>query len=195
MAVDIFAEIAQNSKKIFPTSSLADFSQSIPKMSDLLRAELSYRIRTQAPKDWAEFTALWIAFNAIYGGEPDRRERSRVMASIRRHFNQTAARRVLRDSRADVAQILAIPPGNLLLNVWDSKFRAATQRLTAMYRNQSERSVGRLAAVAGILYQIRCNLMHGSKDPNVPRDRMLITASVSVLRHMLPELENAAGAL
>jgi len=136
-----------------------------------------------------------MAFNAIYGGEPDRRERSRVMAAVRRQFNQTAAKRVLRASKADIDKILKIPPANLLLNVLDPKFRAATHRLTAMYRNKGETAVGRLSAVAGILYQIRCNLMHGSKDPNIPRDKILVSASVVVLAHMLPELEKAAGVI
>jgi hypothetical protein len=163
-------------------------------MSDLLRAQLAQRIRTQTPKDWGDFSALWMAFNAIYGGEPDRRERSRVMASVRRHFNETAARRVLRACSSEVDQILAIPPANLLLNLWDPRFRAATQRLTAMYRNKGESAVGRLAAVSGILYQIRCNLVHGSKDPNNQRDTMLVTASVTVLKRMLPELERIVGA-
>jgi hypothetical protein len=135
-----------------------------------------------------------MAFNAIYGGEPDRRERSRVMASVRRQFNETAAKRVLRASRTHVDQILTIPPANLLLNVWDPRFRAASQRLTAMYRNKGESAAGRLAAVAGILYQIRCNLMHGSKDPNNQRDTLLVSASVAILRHMLPELERIIGA-
>lgn len=39
--------------------------------SNILRAELAYRIRTAAPADWNEFSNLWMAFNAIYGGEPE----------------------------------------------------------------------------------------------------------------------------
>ena len=162
-------------------------------MSKLLRAELAYRIRTGSPIDWQAFTAHWMAFNAIYGGEPDARERSRVMASIRRSLSETAARRVLRASTASIDKILAVPPGNLLLNVWNPKFRAVSQRCAAMYRDRSETAVGRLAAVAGVLYQVRCNLLHGSKDPQVTRDRMLVTESVAILRELLPELEAVAG--
>ena len=56
--------------------------------SPALRAELSYRIRTRAPAEWSEFSALWMAFNSLYGGEPDQRERSRVMACIRKCLSE-----------------------------------------------------------------------------------------------------------
>jgi len=163
----------------------------MPDPSAALRAHLSFRIRTVAPKDWSEFSQLWMAFNALYGGEPDRRERARVMASIRRNFSDRAALRVLRAVTKSVDRILEIPPADLRLNRWNPKFRAASQRCAALYRNKSESSVGRLAAVAGVLYQIRCNLLHGGKDPRNERDRMLVRESVSVLRALVPALEAA----
>ena len=160
-------------------------------VSNALRAELSYRIRTLAPAEWNEFSNLWTAFNAIYGGEPDQRERARVVASIRGNMNERQALRVLRSVTKSVDRILEVPPGNMMLNRWDPKFRAASQRYAAMYRNKSESAIGRLAAVAAILYQIRCNLIHGSKDPNLERDRMLVKESLLVLRTLLPNLEAA----
>jgi hypothetical protein len=156
-----------------------------------LRAELSFRIRMGAPHDWGKFSELWMAFNAMYGGETDTRERSRVMSCIRRNMSERAAVRVLRRSTKSVGRILAIPPANLLLNRWDPKFRAASQRCAALYRNKDETGVGRLAGVAGLLYQVRCNLLHGSKDPRNERDRMLVTESLTVLNALLPELEAA----
>lgn len=154
-----------------------------------LRAELSFRIRMGAPRDWGKFSELWMAFNAMYGGETDARERSRVMSCVRRNMSERAALRVLRKSTKSVDQILAIPPANLLLNRWDPKFRAASQRCAALYRNKKETAVGRLAGVVGVLYQIRCNLLHGSKDPSSERDQMLVKESLVVLDALLPELE------
>ena len=165
--------------------------------SPSLQAELSYRIRTSAPKEWNEFAALWMAFNSVYGGETDSRERARVMSCIRRNFTDRAALRVLRAATKPVDRILEIPPGNMLLNRWDPKFRAASQRSAALYRNKGETAVGRLAAVGGVLYQVRCNLIHGNKDPNKDRDRMLVRESVAILEALLPELEKslAGGAV
>ena len=159
--------------------------------SAALRAELSYRIRTEAPTEWTEFSNLWMAFNAIYGGEPDQRERARVISAIRRNMNERQSLRFLRAVTRSVDQILNIPPGNMLLNRENPNFRAASQRYSGVYRNQSETAVSRLAAVAAVLYQIRCNLIHGSKDPEIDRDRMLVLESLKVLQVLLPELEGA----
>jgi hypothetical protein len=157
------------------------------------RAALSYRIRTGAPAEWNEFSNLWMAFNAIYGGEADQRERARVMASIRRNLSERSALRVLRSVTKSVDRILEVPPGNMMLNQWDPKFRAASQRCSALYRDKSETAIGRLAATAGVLYQVRCNLLHGSKDPHNQRDRMLVAESLAILRALVPELESACA--
>jgi hypothetical protein len=77
------------------------------------------------------------------------------------------------------------------MNRWDPKFRVASQRCAALYRNKAESEIGRLAAVGGVLYQIRCNLLHGSKDPSSARDRMLVQESLAVLRNLVPVLEEA----
>jgi hypothetical protein len=45
--------------------------------SPALRAQLSRRLRQRTPPEWREFTTLWMALNALYGGEPDERERAR----------------------------------------------------------------------------------------------------------------------
>lgn len=156
-----------------------------------LRAELAFRIRTAAPADWSEFSNLWMAFNAIYGGEPDHRERSRVMAAIRRHMSARRALAVLRQVTRSVDKLLEVPPGNMMRERGDPSFRAASQRYAAMYRNKKETSVSRLAAVSAVLYQVRCNLIHGSKDPDVERDRMLVTESLAILKVLVPALEQA----
>lgn len=158
-------------------------------MNAALRAQLAHRIRIHSPADWSEFSQLWIAFNAIYGGELDARERSRVMSCIRRNFSQGAALRVLRTVRASVDRVLEVPPGSMLLKRNDPNFRAATQRCSALYRNREEKANGRLAAVGGVIYQVRCNLIHGNKDPDDARDRMLVSESLTVLRSLVPALE------
>ena len=157
----------------------------------VLRAELAIRIRTAAPADWHEFSNLWMAFNAIYGGEPDRKERSRVLASIRRNVSDRKALGVLRQVTQAVDRLLAVPPGNMMMERCDPNFRSASQRYAAMYRNKKESSVSRLAAVAAVLYQVRCNLIHGSKDPEVERDRMLVSESRTILAVLVPVWEQA----
>lgn len=131
-----------------------------------------------------------MAFNAIYGGEPDRWERTRVMASIRNGFSEEAALRVL-DAAAHAADcILATPPGNTRRPHTDPNFRTETIELASQYRQADAPARDRLAALGGVIYQVRCSLIHGSKDPSNARDRMLVRESLSTLRLLLPELEN-----
>jgi hypothetical protein len=79
----------------------------------------------------------------------------------------------------------------MLLELDDTNFRAASIRCAALYRNRQGPAKGRLAGVAGVLYQVRCNLIHGSKDPENPRDRMLVEESLAVLEVLVPALESA----
>jgi hypothetical protein len=130
-----------------------------------------------------------MAFNALYGGEPDPRERSRVMACIRHNFNETRAIRLLRSVTQAIDRILQVPPANLLLNVNDPQFRAASQRCAGIYRNRDETAVNRLAAIGGVLYQVRCNLIHGGKRPDDSRDTMLVRESIAVLQVLIPAIE------
>lgn len=160
------------------SSSLASLLPNMRTPSNKLLAELSYHIRIGATPAWKEFGVLWSAFNAIYGGEPNSKERARVMACIRRHFSERVALRTLRAVTKSIDKILALPPGNMLLEIWDPRFRAASQRCIGLYRDPRETAVTRLAAVGGVLYQVRCNLIHGSKDPRSPRDLMLVQESV-----------------
>ncbi len=159
-------------------------------MNAALRAQLAHRIRVASPAEWGEFTQLWMAFNAIYGGEVGSRERSRVMACIRRNFSERSALRVLRATSRSIDRILEIPPGNMQLGRYNPNFRAASQRCAALYRNKREKSISRLAAVGGVIYQVRCNLIHGGKDPDDARDRMLVSESLAVLRTLVPALED-----
>ena len=162
--------------------------------SDLLRAQLSRRLRTVFPAEWSRFTTLWLAFNAMYGGEPDRLERTRVKSTIRKRISEARAKRIQSQTDVAIERLLAIPPGSMLLGQWNPHFRRASQSLARVYHGRSKTSVSKLAAVAGILYQVRCNLLHGEKDPQVMRDRMLVRESVRILDILLPELEgNSLG--
>ena len=111
------------------------------------------------------------------------------MASVRKHVTPYHAGRILHDAEYAIQHILTIPPGDMRLEQWDPAFRQASRRLARIYSSRSATPVDRLAAVAGILYQVRCNLFHGSKDPSDARDLMLILESTRVLSVLVPAVE------
>ena len=157
--------------------------------SPLLRAQLARRLREQTPPQWHEFTNHWIAFNALYGGELDDGERARVMSTIRKHVSSQRAVHILNRQAKAIAQILALPPGDMRVEVHDPRFREASRRCARLYRSTFGTPQSRLAGVGGTLYQVRCNLIHGSKDPNDSRDRMLVRESLAILRDLVPAVE------
>jgi hypothetical protein len=160
-----------------------------------LRTELSRRIRAGLPSEWVRFTELWLAFNSLYGGEPDSNERARVKNSIRKYISEVRARAIITQTDGAITRILTVPPGNMLFDQRDPKFRRTSRQLARTYKTASKSAVDRLAAASAILYQVRCNLLHGAKDPQAERDRMLVRESVRVLEALVPEVEHGASHL
>lgn len=130
---------------------------------------------------------LWLAFNAIYGGEPDSGERGRIVMTIRSYISPIRARGLLERIHVAAERILAVAPGDMLTNRWDLRFRLANRWLAWRYRT-GPTPVSRLAALAGVLYQVRCVLIQGSHDRQEERDRMLVRESLQILETLVPEL-------
>ncbi len=156
--------------------------------SAALRQQLSGRIRGRFPPEWTRFTQLWLAFNAVYGGEQDARERRKIKAAIRKSISESRARGILARTDVPTSQIFSVPPGDMRRGRFDPEFRRASRQQARLYRT-SKRALDRLVAVAGVLYQVRCNFLHGQKDPYDDRDQMLVRQSVIILEVLVPEVE------
>jgi len=101
--------------------------------SEVLRQERSRRIRAQFSPEWTRFAQLWIAFNAIYGGEQDARERARIKAAIRKSISEGTARGLLAKTNVTIGRILALPPGDMRRGQFDPDFRRATREQARLY--------------------------------------------------------------
>lgn len=156
---------------------------------DELRVQLSQRLRSHALPTWDEFARLWMAFNVLYRAEPDRTERDRVVACVRSRLTAERASAALRLVSSEVDKILALPPGRMLLESDDPDFRAESNRWAGVYRSPTATVVERIAAVSAVLYHVRCNLLHGDKEPDDERDRMLVSASAAILRALVLAVE------
>jgi hypothetical protein len=130
-----------------------------------------------------------MAFNAVYGHEAHARELTSVRAAVQHNVSALTARALLRDVRVSINRIVSVPPGDMRIDPTDPQFRRSSRELRRVYEDVSAGPVDRLAAVAGMLYQVRCNLIHGSKDPVDPRDTMLVHESVQILERLVPAVE------
>jgi hypothetical protein len=147
------------------------------------------RIRTRSGLNWTAFTQPWAAFNHLYAQHRGDTERDWVMNFIRDHLNEVSADRVLDAAATPIDQLLELPPGDMRLNVDEDRFRARSRRHAAIVRDATQGAIERVAHLAAVLYQVRCNLLHGDKDPISTRDRRLVRACAQILDELLPELE------
>ena len=140
---------------------------------------------------WADFPRYWMAFNALYNAVREKSDlEARAVTNVIRLFfdAQTAQVCLDRIGPGRVAELVAIPPGDDRLNPGDPHYR---EKATASAKivNRSDDPVERLAALMAIVYQVRCNLLHGSKDPEVMRDQALVATCTPILEVVVSELE------
>ena len=76
----------------------------------------------------------------------------------------------------------------MTINPNDPNYRKKTSLLIDRF-HYSRDPVERLTALMGIVYQVRCNLVHGSKDPVVMRDQSLVTSCTPIVKAVVAKLE------
>jgi hypothetical protein len=157
-------------------------------MSIFEQASFSQRLRNREVPEWCEFLRLWAAFNCLYGEESGI-ERDRVMQVVQRYLTDSDAHHLIVQVDVAAQKIIETPPGDMRKDASDMRFREQTERCAIIYCDLCRPSKERLAGLMGVIYQVRCNLLHGDKDPDDVRDMNLVRDSNSVLRVVLPALE------
>lgn len=155
------------------------------------QASLARRIRLNQGLEWGQFTSQWMALNALYNAVEGPSERKRVMNVVEKYLPQPAATRLLGELSAAIQNLAALPPGNVSFSERDKRFRLQSGADLALVRDDTQSATTRMAHLTAVVYQVRCNLLHGTKDPNVQRDRDLVAWSNQVLALLVPALEDA----
>jgi hypothetical protein len=133
-----------------------------------------------------------MAFNALYnavrtGGESESTAVGKVVTLF---VDQTAAMAVLaKIGSSHIHALVSLPPGDDRYPPSDARYRTKSKELLALY-TASANPVERLATLMQIVYQVRCNLLHGSKDPTVLRDQELVAACTPILAALVPTLQS-----
>ena len=160
------------------------------------RAALARRLKQLEIPDWSEFVQTWMGFNAVYGVVEGRTERNRLMNAVRAFISSAEARRLLQQSEDAIRFFAELPPGNMWKSPNHPGFRQRSAADLAVVNDGKADARERLAHLMSVVYQIRCNLVHGSKDPHNLRDRRLVSAShgvlAPVLEAILPQLDASA---
>jgi hypothetical protein len=129
-----------------------------------------------------------MSFNNLYNEVSSGDERSRLMATVRRSLSNDPAEAILGVSRGAINYFTNLPPGDMRFHPEHPKFRHRTSDDLRVVNDGSANPVERVAHLASVVYQVRCNLIHGSKDPANQRDRELVEHSRIVLDALLTSL-------
>jgi hypothetical protein len=81
-----------------------------------------------------------------------------------------------------------LPPGDMRLIGHPARFRARTTADLQVVVDASRSASERLAHLLAVVYQVRCNLFHGQKNPADFRSHQLIRAGHRVLSALLDEV-------
>ena len=134
-----------------------------------------------------------MAFNALYttvrGPGP---EHVAVGDAITAYLNPMQASAVLaRIDRRHLTALFKLPPGDMRRGPGHPNFRLDTGREISVFRNPASSDPARLAALMKVVYTVRSNLVHGSKNPSVRRDNNLVSACIPIMDAVLPALIRA----
>ena len=146
--------------------------------------DFARRLRIENPL-LDEFSREWRSFNACYNEVAGTSERECIMNTIIEHFSEGDAASILIKSSDAIAYFSQLPPGNMRKKHTDPSFRERATTDLQIVNDSKNASVLRLAHIASVLYQLRCNLTHAGKDPFDPRDKQLIQFALPVLKSIL----------
>lgn len=134
------------------------------------------------------FVRRWMGFNAFYNHFAANSERDRLMAAVTQGMSDEQAESVFASCQSAIEYLAASPPGDMRRDPLHADFRkrAVADMRAACDDQLSSRK--RLAHLVATVYQVRCNLFHGRKDPRLKRDSELITAGDSIMRAVMDHL-------
>jgi hypothetical protein len=155
------------------------------------QALLAYRwLNVGDDRMWLHFPRYWMAFNALYKvvQRPGQREDQAVGGVIELFFEKDAAQRCLDLVKGPIDDLVRLPPGDDRRGPHDPDYRGKTTALANVIGSSTD-PIERLSCVMKVVYQVRCNLLHGSKDPAVMRDQELIAYCTPILEVVVPTLQ------
>lgn len=137
---------------------------------------------------YVRFLAHWMAFNWLYSEEHDSLESNTETALIRRYvFHHIDLLERVTDFRDQMYKPLLREKVEGM-GLWKYDNSLETDWPEINYRdlcNENLPKKRRILALFMTMYQVRCNLFHGQKNPNCARDRELVNATAIILEHYL----------
>ncbi len=124
-----------------------------------------------------KFIALWIAFNGWVNIETNKTRYSEWIKEVSKSegvLGKNYKRLLENDSnfRSNVEALKSAAP------VYDMRYPNDEDKAKKINK------IEKLGEVLGVIYQIRCNLFHGAKDPEYGRNKSLVELAYSILTEL-----------
>ena len=155
------------------------------------RVLFAQRLCNLTNSTWKQFVVTWAGFNTLYNSVHGGSECWRAMQMIKLYVPYRTAERLLNQLSGPISYFAPEAPGNMQLSHSHPAFRQKTNAALRKVKNPRLKPVERLAYLISVVYQVRCNLLHGDKDPYETRDRALVANSLIVLDAVVPEIINS----
>ena len=155
-------------------------------------ARLARAIIGEFGPDAQQFAASWIGFNALYKLASGDYERARFTNAIEEGLTDVQALHILETCVWDVSYLVHLPPGNMRHRHDVQHFREQSERDLATALDNELAPARRLVGLVSAVYQVRCNLFHGAKNPAAPRSRQLFKIGAKITKLVVDALATNA---
>lgn len=125
------------------------------------------------------FTNYWLAFNSLFFDEVNGDERAKIKAYLRKNSSEITAAKLLASHPTQIDYLLSQP-------VIDMRGNGKDTGSNVEAFNTAADSLTKLEELFMIIYQVRCNLMHGQKSPSRERDITLCQSALCILTDVVP---------
>jgi len=139
-----------------------------------LKAEEWFKRGHEANNPLDAFNHFWVAFNNLYSSQNGRFEPQKIKNYLSSHVSEDVALELLERHSDKIDFLISQPVKHIPENGQD------TQGHVDAYTG-SENPIDKLKSIFMIIYQIRCNLIHGQKSPSRERDVELCNNSCGIL--------------
>jgi len=182
--------------------SFSDFHTLDPEAADLARELLDNAGRQRS--SFMSFVNIWMAFNGWMESVTGETRDARMISAIAENRRVTEAYESLLDRRGFRQSVTAFAATWPVVNVRDARRRLGRDAFWRFDRDEfleeCRRNEVRSEPAGWVegetptwpqllrtVYAVRCNLFHGSKSPQNPRDRELVRYSDRILRVFIEE--------
>lgn len=149
---------------------------------------LAKRLREKSIPHANDYIQQWMSLNALYKSATGQNERERVKNLIRDNFTLENASIVLANLSNEITYFTQLPPADTRKPDSDLNYRKESTDNLNIVNDSTNSTIERLANLASVLYQIRCNLFHADKHPDSDRDVRLVEYSLNAIREILNKL-------